>query len=107
MTGQPGAGAALERVIRADLPAGVELDPREEALLAAAGRQADDIAALEADIAKRGRVVDGGINPSVREVRQGRLALGRLLSAIDLPAAANTTVLRAERAARARWQRAS
>jgi hypothetical protein len=38
-----GAGAALERAIRDDLPDGVEFDPREEQLLRAAARQADDI----------------------------------------------------------------
>ena len=69
--GRPGAGAALEQAIRDDLGANVELDPREEALLAAAVRQADDVAALEADVAERGHVVDGGLNPAVREVRQG------------------------------------
>ena len=101
-------GAALEKVIRDDIPPNVELDPREEALLAAAVQQADDVAALEADIAKRGHVLDGGhVNPSVREVRQGRLALARLLAGIDLPAAATTTMLRAERAAQVRWKRAS
>jgi hypothetical protein len=102
-----GAGAALERAIRDDLPANVELDPREEVLLAAAARQADDIAALEADIAKRGHVVDGAVNPSVREVRQGRANLARLLGGIDLPDGARTTVLRSERAARARWRGAA
>ncbi|HEX6116951.1 MAG TPA: hypothetical protein VFY99_07610 [Solirubrobacterales bacterium] len=101
------AGAALEKVIRDDLPGHVELDPREEALLAAAARQAHDIAALEADISARGHVVDGLVNPSVREVRQGRMALGRLLAGIDLPGGASTTVLRAERAARARWRGAA
>ena len=57
MTGQLGAGAGFERVIRDDIPPDVELDPREEALLEAAVRLADDVAALEADIAHRGRVV--------------------------------------------------
>jgi hypothetical protein len=42
---QLGAGAALEAVIRDDLPPNVELDPREELLLRAAAAQADDIAA--------------------------------------------------------------
>jgi hypothetical protein len=103
----PGAGAALERAIRHDLPQGVELDPREEALLSAAVRQADDIEALEADIRERGRVLDGGaLNPSVREVRQGRTALGRLLAGIEIPASASPKTQRAERAARARWTRA-
>ena len=106
-TQQPTAGEALERTIRDDLPDHVEFDPREEALLAAAARQADDIAALEADVATRGHVIDGVLNPSVRETRQGRMALGRLLAGIDLPAAASTTVLRAEKAAKARWNEAA
>jgi hypothetical protein len=102
---QLGAGAALERAIRDDLPPHVELDPREEELLRQAVAQADDIAALDADIHTRGRVLDSGyVNPSVREARQARVALSRLLAGIDLPAAANTTVLRAEKAAKARWK---
>jgi hypothetical protein len=101
-------GQQLENSIRSDLPPHVELDPREEALLRAAAAQADDIAALEADIAARGCVLEGGaVNPAVREVRQARLALARLLSGIDLPEAANVTTLRAERAARARWSKAA
>ena len=107
MTKQLSAGAALEKVIREDLPEQAELDPREEALLGAAMAQADDIGALEADIHKRGHGVAGIVNPSVREARQGRLALGRLLAGIDLPEAASMTVLRAERAARARWGQAA
>src|SRR5215207_9066752 len=97
------AGERLSAAIRDDLPAHVELDPREELLLHAAAAQADDIAALEGDIRDRGHVIGGTVNPSVREVRQGRTALGRLLAAIDLPAAASVTELRAEKAARARW----
>jgi hypothetical protein len=56
MSGSGGvqAGAALVKAIREGLPAGVELDEREEALLDLAARQADDVAALEADIGKRG-----------------------------------------------------
>ena len=53
------AGAALERTIRRALPPGVELDEREDALLAAAAQQADAIAALEKDIEARGHMVDG------------------------------------------------
>jgi hypothetical protein len=84
---------------------GVELDPREETLLRAASAQADDIQALERDIRDRGHVNgDGQLNPSVREVRQARLALGRLLAGIDLPTAAPITTLRAERAAKQRWR---
>jgi hypothetical protein len=36
-------------------------------------------------------VLDGLVNPSVREARQG-LALGRLLAGIGIPASASTTV---------------
>ena len=44
------AGGALSRAIRGGLPPGVELDEREEALLAAAARQADAVQALEAEV---------------------------------------------------------
>jgi hypothetical protein len=101
-------GAALERAIRDDLPVHVELDPREKELLRQARAQADDIAALQADVDDRGHVLDSGaVNPCVRELRQARVALSRLLAGIDLPAAAKTTVLRAERAAKARWKPAA
>src|SRR5215204_655123 len=83
MTKQLDAGAALEKVIRDDLPPNVELDPREELLLRAAAAQADDVAALEADIRERGHIVDGTVSASVREVRQGRANLARLLGGID------------------------
>jgi hypothetical protein len=42
MTPEPSAGAALERAIRDDIPEHIELDPREETLLMATARQADD-----------------------------------------------------------------
>jgi hypothetical protein len=101
------AGERLSRAILAGLPVGVELDEREQALLAAAAKQADDVAALEANIAERGRVVDGRLNPAVLEARQGRTALGRLLSGLDLPDSRSFTAIRATKAARARWQEAS
>jgi hypothetical protein len=99
------AGAALEREIRKAVPPGVEFDEREAVLLAAAANQADDIAALERDIRERSHMINGAVNPAVREARQARLALARLLSGIDLPGAASTTTLRAEKAARARCRR--
>jgi hypothetical protein len=83
----------------------VELDEREEALLAAAARQADAVQALEADIAERGYVVGSRLNPSVPEARQGRTALARLLGGLDLPDSRSLTEIRAGRAARARWGR--
>ena len=87
---------------------GVELDEREQALLEAAAHQADAIAALEADVAERGHILDGArgarvVNPAVPEARQGRLALGRLLGGLDLPDSQSLTGLRAGKAARARW----
>jgi hypothetical protein len=104
-----GAGAALVRAIREGLPPGVELDEREEALLAAAAEQADALAALEKDIKTRGYMVNGAkgatvLNPSVAEARQGRLALGRLLGGLDLPSSESFTSLRASKAANTRWR---
>jgi hypothetical protein len=87
----------------------VELDGREEALLAAAAEQADALAALEKDIKTRGYMVNGAkgatvLNPSVAEARQGRLALGRLLGGLDLPSSESFTSLRASKAANTRWR---
>ena len=99
------AGERLSRTVRAGLPVGVELDEREQALLAAAAKQADDIEALEADISERGRVIEGRLNPCVQEARQGRTALGRLLGGLDLPDSKTFTQIRASKAARGRWDR--
>jgi hypothetical protein len=87
------AGVTLVGSIRKGLPPGVELDEREEAILDLAARQANDVAALEADIAERGIRVEGSrgqpvLNPAFREARQGRLALGKLLGQLDLPESA-------------------
>jgi hypothetical protein len=48
------------------------------------------VVAAEADIASRGYLVDGSrgqaaLNKSLAEVRQSRLALGKLLGQLDLP----------------------
>jgi hypothetical protein len=99
------AGEALSRSVRAGLPPGVELDEREEALLAAAAHQADANEALEADIAERGYVTGSRLNPAVPEVRQGRTALARLLGGLDLPDSRSLTEIRAGKAAHARWHR--
>jgi hypothetical protein len=106
------AGAALVESILRGLPPGVELDEREHALLEVAAKQADDISSLEADIAERGVGVEGSrgqsvLNPAISEARQGRLALGKLLGALDLPESTSDVTRRAERAAEARWRRAS
>src|SRR5687767_14590908 len=106
------AGTGLIEAIRTGLPPGVELDEREEAILDLAARQARDVAAAEADIAERGYLVPGSrgqqvVNPSVAEVRQGRLALGKLLGQLDLPESTRDAVRGARHAAEARWGQAS
>jgi hypothetical protein len=97
----------LVETIRAGLPEGQEWDERELALLVLAARQAADIDLLEADIASNGvRLSDGRLNPAVAEVRQGRVALARILAGVDLPGSASATTLRARKAANARWKAA-
>jgi hypothetical protein len=102
-------GQGLVATIVDGLPSGVELDQRGQALLDLAARQADDLAALEADIAERGIRVPGSrsghevLNPAIAEARQGHLALGKLLGQLDLPEA----VTSARHAAEARWGKAS
>jgi uncharacterized protein with von Willebrand factor type A (vWA) domain len=105
------AGASLVEAILEGLPPGIELDERERALFDQAARQADDIAALEADIAEQGIRVPGSraghrvLNPAISEARQGRLALGKLLGALELPESASDASRRAQRAAETRWRR--
>jgi hypothetical protein len=70
------------------------------------------VAAAEADIAERGYLVPGSrgqkvVNPSVAEVRQSRLALGKLLGQLDLPESTKEAVTNASHAAERRWRRAS
>lgn len=91
-----------------------DLEPHELALLEVACRQADDVAGLEALLVDQGLTVPGSqgqprLNAAVAEVRQGRLALGKLLGALSLPdevdrplTAASRT---AQKAANARWSR--
>jgi terminase small subunit-like protein len=98
--------------IRTGLPPGVELDEREEAILDLAARQARDVHAAEADIATRGYLVEGSrgqevLNPSLAEVRQSRLALGKLLGQLDLPESTRDALRGARHAAEARWGKAS
>jgi uncharacterized protein with von Willebrand factor type A (vWA) domain len=106
------AGTELIEAICTGLPQGIELDEREQALLDLAARQARDVAACEADIAERGYLVPGSrghkmVNPSISEVRQSRLALGKLLGQLDLPESTRDAVRSARNAAEARWRKAS
>ena len=82
-------------------------------MLEAAARQADDIAALEEAISRDGVTVAGSagqprLNGAVSEVRQGRLALSKILGAIAWPTderPMTVTQRKARDAARARWAR--
>lgn len=91
-----------------------DLDEREQALLEVACRQAVDVAALEAVIASDGYIVAGSngqprLSMAVAEVRQGRLALGKLLGLLALPDEDDKPMTAASRAgkhaANARWNR--
>ena len=80
---------------------------REEALLDLAARQARDIGALEADISTRGYLVSGSrgqkvLNSSIAQLRQSRLALGKLLGQLDLPESTRDAVRGARRPRRGR-----
>ncbi len=89
--------------------------PRELALLALAARQADDVAALEVALAAGGVIVAGSkgqarLNGVVTELRQGRIALAKLLGDLALPGeddgvARTAKSERAQRAANTRWAR--
>jgi hypothetical protein len=90
--------------IRGSLPDTHEWDEREVALLDLAARQAADIDLLEADIAANGARLDGGrLNTALCELRQGRVALGRLLGLVDIPNSNSPGSVHASKAARSRW----
>ena len=91
-----------------------EFVEHELALLEVACRQADDVAALEELIAADGLIVAGSsgqprLNAAVTEVRQGRLALGKLLGQLALPDEDDRPMTasgsQARKAADARWSR--
>ena len=101
---------ARVRALRDSLPPSHEWTERDSAILALAERQAADIDRLEKDIAKNGVRVDGRgasvLNKALGEVRQARVALGRLLGLVDIPGEASTSSQRARKAAEARWRAA-
>lgn len=91
-----------------------DFDEHELAMLEVAAHQADDVAALEAIIAKDGYIVAGSngqprLSMAVAEARQGRLALGKLLGALALPDEVDRPMTAASRAAKhaadIRWSR--
>lgn len=102
------AGALLWQAVAEDY----DLDPLERTNLAAAARQLDVVAALEALVAGEGMTVPtaaGGarLHPALAEARQARVALSKLLGAIALPAGDGKKLTaageRAQHAARSRW----
>ena len=107
------AGKSLWKAILTDLPADLELDARELSVLATACAQADTNTALEAAIKRDGMTVSGAagqrrLNAAVTELRQGRVALARLLEAVDLGPAEGYSETpgsrRGRKAADGRWQ---
>ena len=116
------AGRALWDAVHDDLEprdeseAGWELDAREQLVLEAAARQADLNRGLEAAIDRDGLTVAGWagqprLNPAATELRQGRIALQKLLAELALPNESGQAVTSAQRrakaAAEARWGRRS
>ena len=106
------AGRSLWRRVSA----GLALRPDETALLEAAARTADELAALEAELRDAPAQVKGSMgqprpNPLYAEVRSHREALRRLLGSLDVPEAEGlgsewdglSASTRARKAARARW----
>jgi len=109
-----GLGARGRAFWRATV-SGFDLERGELELLAEVSRTLDEIDALTAAIARDGVTVPGSAgqpraHPAVGEVRQHRLALGRLLAQLALPDLDGRTIprpasLRAAHAARSRWRR--
>ena len=96
------------KAIRESLPKALEFDERDLALLDLAEQQARDLDALVADVRERGVRGDGDkLNSAVREARNARLALARILGAVDMPEAGTAAQIHATKAANARWAEAS
>ena len=105
MSGKPTAVSGV-RALRSSLPKSHEWTERDAAVLLAE-RQAADIDRLEKDIEKNGVRVSGRgaevLNQALGEVRQGRVALGRLLGLVDIPGEQSTGAQHGRKAAQARW----
>jgi hypothetical protein len=111
-TGLEASGKALWYAMTADFDA----EPWEIAILTAAARQADDVARLERLIVRDGATVLGSagqarLHPAISELRQGRLAVGKLLAQLHLVDEPETGMGRSPRSRRAshaantRWGR--
>lgn len=105
----PSRGEAFKRAATADY----ELTESELQLLAEVGALMDEIDGLAAAVAEDGITVTGSsgqprVHPAVGELRQHRLALGRMLAQLSLPdeqgqAMPSLVTARAKAAAQARW----
>jgi hypothetical protein len=109
MSGTP--TVTFVRALRSSLPESFEWTERDIAVLELAERQAGDIDRLEADIEANGVRVEGRgarvLNQALAEVRQGRVALGRLLGLVEIPGEPSTSSQHGRKAAQARWKAAA
>ena len=109
------AGRRLWEDTLKDLDEGWELSHRELRYLELAAGQLDHVVELEQLIAAQGMVTVGStgqpvLNAAVAEARNGRLAVHRLLGAIELPVedeakAESVRSTRARHAAQSRWRK--
>ena len=109
------AGKRLWQDTLKDLDEGWELSHRELRYLELAAGQLDHVVELEQLIEKQGMVTVGStgqpvLNAAVAEARNGRLAVHRLLGAIELPVedeakAESVRSTRARHAAQSRWRK--
>jgi P27 family predicted phage terminase small subunit len=112
-TGLGTAGKALWRKMCEALPPGWQYDEREQALLGAACKQADDLAMLQRAIKRDGAMAVGSkgqptVHPAIPEARQARVVLSRLLGELSLPVESaerpqTAASRRAQKAANTRW----
>lgn len=102
------AGRGLWDALHADL----EFEPWETEIVRRACDQVDDIRHLELTLERQGGVVAGSmgqprLNPIFAEVRQGRLAVAKLLAQLKIPDADGEPLTdaqrRAKHAATTRW----
>jgi hypothetical protein len=113
----PAALKAAGKRLWKDVTSGLTLRPDELAILAEAGKVADQIAALERAVARGTTLVPGStgqprLNPAIGELRLQRQALAALLARLDIPEDTGlprgewdgiSASTRARMAARRRW----
>lgn len=108
-----GLGARGRRFWRSTL-ADFELSDAEQEILAEACRTLDDLDRLAGMVAEHGSMVTGSqgqpvLNPALTEARGQRLALHRLVAALQLPDADDAPIptavqMRGKKAAQTRWR---